>query len=136
MDVKIQLAVQMRSDGRDWIALCPSIDVASQAHTKREALRSLREGVELWFESCIGRNVLSEALSASGFTRLKAGEKLPGRAPNTVVTRNLLGSAPENRRAESSAINFAVKRISGQNFVEGYIPGTLARGGPYYHVAV
>lgn len=118
MDVKIQLAVQLRLDGRDWIARCPSIDVASQARTKRAALKNLREAIELWFESCIGRNVLNEALSDSGFIRLKACETLPEDAPNTVVSRDILGSAPENRSAESPAINLAVKRRSGQEFLE------------------
>ena len=136
MDVEIQLTVQLRSDGRDWMALCPSIDVASQARTKRGALRSLREGVELWFESCVARNVLGDALSASGFTRLQSGEKLPEDAPNTVVTRDPLGSAQDDRLAESPAICVTVKRRRGQDFLEGYIPSTLARGGPYNYVAI
>lgn len=59
--------------------------------------------------------------------RLKAGETLPEDAPNIVVTRNILGSAPENRRAESPTINFAGARASGQEFLEGYIPAELAR---------
>ena len=135
MAVQIKLSVESNSDGRVWIAQCPSIDVASQEGTKKAALKSLREGIELWFESCISRNVLSEALSASGFTQLKAGERLPKDAANTVVTRDFPDSASDNRRAESPTINFAVKQRSGQQFLEGWIPATLVRGGPYNHLA-
>lgn len=136
MDVKIHLAVDLRSDGRVWVGQCPSIDIASQAPTKRAALRRLREAIERWFASCIGRNALDEALSDSGFTRLRANEKLPEDTPNIVVTRDFRESTPRNRCAESPAINFAVKRRSGQEFLEGYMPATLARGGPYSRAAV
>ena len=135
MAVQIKLSVESNSDGRVWIAQCPSIDVASQAGTKRAALKSLREGIELWFESCISRNVLREALAASGFKQLKAGERLPTDAANTVVTRSIPDSASDNRRAESPTIDFAVKQRSGQQFLEGWIPATLVRGGPYNHAA-
>lgn len=49
-------------DGQEWLAWCPAIDVITQARTKKQALESLREAVELWFESCIERNVLAKAL--------------------------------------------------------------------------
>jgi predicted RNase H-like HicB family nuclease len=39
----------------------------TQAETERQAMESLREAVELWFESCISRNVLDEALVEAGF---------------------------------------------------------------------
>ena len=136
MDVKIQLAVELHLDGRVWVARCPSIDIASQARKKTAALGNLREASELWFESCLGRNVLNEALSDSGFTRLKANEKLPEDSPNIVVTCDSSSSTRENCRAESPSINFVINRTRRQEFLEGYIPATLARGGPYNHAAV
>src|SRR5436305_1177539 len=48
---------------RSWSAICPILDVASQGASSGEAKRSLEEAVELWFESCIERGVLDQALS-------------------------------------------------------------------------
>jgi hypothetical protein len=46
----------------------------TQAETEQRAIDSLREAVELWFESCISRNVLDDALIEAGFNRLQAGD--------------------------------------------------------------
>jgi len=45
----------------------------TQAETEQRAVESLREAVELWFESCISRNGLDEALVEAGFNRLQPG---------------------------------------------------------------
>ena len=54
----VRLDAWFRRDDRDWVVWCPAIDVMTQARTKKAALESLREAVELWFESCIERGVL------------------------------------------------------------------------------
>lgn len=136
MEVKIQLAIAMRLDGRDWIARCPGIDVATQARTKRQALAGIGEGVELWFESCIDRNVLSEALSEAGFKTIGPGEKVPAGAPNLVATMPALKSGPESHAAESPTFGFELRRRNGQSFLEGFIPEMLVRSGPYNHASV
>ena len=136
MDVKIQLALELRLEGRDWVARCPGIDVASQAPTKRQALGGIREAIELWFESCIARNVLSEALSDAGFKEIGPGEKVPEGVPNIVTPTPTRKSAPESRAAESPKFNFELRRRSGQRFLEGFIPEMLERGGPYNHASV
>ena len=33
-----------------YVALCPELDVASQGETAEEALRNLKEAIELYFE--------------------------------------------------------------------------------------
>ena len=63
----VKLNVWFRRDGRQWLVRCPALDVITQAETQRQALESLREAVELWFESCIERRVLGEALGELGF---------------------------------------------------------------------
>ena len=68
---KVRLEAVLRLDGRQWLAWCPSIDVMSQAETKKKALASLQEAVDLWFESCIERDVLDEALTEAGFLQAK-----------------------------------------------------------------
>ena len=55
-------------DGRQWLAWCPDIDVMTQASSRKQALESLKEAVELWFESSIDRGVLGAALREVGFT--------------------------------------------------------------------
>jgi len=37
-------------EGDMFVALCPELDIASQGRTVEEALRNLREAVELYFE--------------------------------------------------------------------------------------
>lgn len=59
---------------RRWSAVCPSLGVASQGINVEDAKRSLREAVELWFESCVERGVLDKALRESNFRPLQAGE--------------------------------------------------------------
>lgn len=49
------------------MARCPSLDIASQAETQDEALRSLQEAVEGWFEVCLEQGILREALGECGF---------------------------------------------------------------------
>jgi hypothetical protein len=52
----------------------------TQAENKEAAFRSLKEAVELWFESCVERGVLEEALAEVGFHPIKPGESVPENA--------------------------------------------------------
>jgi len=52
----------------------------TQAETKEAAFESLKEAVGLWFESCVERGVLDEALAEVGFYPIKPGECVPGNA--------------------------------------------------------
>jgi hypothetical protein len=52
----------------------------AQAENEQRALASLREAVELWFESCIARNVLDQALTEGGFHRRRPGGDVPSDA--------------------------------------------------------
>jgi predicted RNase H-like HicB family nuclease len=66
LEVSLQGYVR-RDSARRWVASCPLIGVASQASTAGEARRCLQEAVELWFESCIERGVLEQALREANF---------------------------------------------------------------------
>lgn len=55
---------------RRWIAVCPSIGVTSQGTSAADAKRCLKEAVEAWFESCIERGVLDQAMRESNFRPL------------------------------------------------------------------
>jgi predicted RNase H-like HicB family nuclease len=78
--LSIKLEAATRRKGNLWLAWCLPIDVITQAETKQAALRSLKEAVELWFESCIARNVLEEALLEAGFHKTKIGAMIPKNA--------------------------------------------------------
>ncbi len=66
LEVNLQAFVRRETSLR-WIATCPLIGVASQASTDDAARLCLQEAVELWFESCIQRGVLDQALREANF---------------------------------------------------------------------
>lgn len=78
--LSVKLEARTRHDGRVWLAWCPPLDVMTQAENEQRALASLREAVELWFESCIARNVLDQALTEAGFHRRHPGDDVPSDA--------------------------------------------------------
>jgi predicted RNase H-like HicB family nuclease len=73
LDVELRAFVRCDAEGR-WIAVCPSIGVASQGIDSDDAKRCLDEAVQLWFESCIERGTLERALQESNFRPLHAAE--------------------------------------------------------------
>jgi predicted RNase H-like HicB family nuclease len=75
-DVKLRALVRQDTKER-WVAVCPSIDVASQGIDSADAKRCLDEAVQLWFESCIERGMLERALQESHFRPLHADEIAP-----------------------------------------------------------
>lgn len=79
MNETIRLDVELRAFARRdtetrWIAVCPSIGVASQGTDADDARRCLDEAVQLWFESCIERGTLERALQESNFRPLHTSE--------------------------------------------------------------
>lgn len=77
VNLSVRLEAAFRQEGDSWLAWCLPLDVMTQADTKDAAFDSLKEAVELWFESCIERGVLDEALSEVGFQPIKPGESIP-----------------------------------------------------------
>ncbi len=76
LTVTLQAFVRKETKRR-WVAVCPSLGVASQGTSAEDAKRSLREAVELWSESCVERGVLDQALRESNFRPLPMGELPP-----------------------------------------------------------
>src|SRR5665213_3377860 len=77
VNLSVRLEAAFRQEGNCWLAWCLPLDVMTQADSKKAALVSLKEAVGLWFESCIERGVLEEALAEVGFQPIKPGEKIP-----------------------------------------------------------
>jgi predicted RNase H-like HicB family nuclease len=66
LDVHLQAYVR-RDTPRRWVATCPVVGVVSQGKSADDARRCLQEAVELWFESCVERGVLDQALREANF---------------------------------------------------------------------
>ena len=69
LDLNIRLQAIVYQDEGVWVAICPSLDVGSQGESHEAALQSLREAVTCWFDSCLERGVLREALEDIGWRR-------------------------------------------------------------------
>ena len=106
-------------EGPDWLAYCPPLDVVTQADTKEAALQSLKEAVQLWFESCIARGVLDEALIEAGFKRTEPGELVPDHVNLIQVKHHLPKKAP---RSTTSAFP------KSNHYIEVSIPAYIAAG--------
>ncbi len=46
----MELTAVIRKGEKQFVALCPEVDVASQGYTVEEALKNLKEAVELYIE--------------------------------------------------------------------------------------
>jgi predicted RNase H-like HicB family nuclease len=91
--INVRLEVAVRQVDDQWIACCAPLDVMTQASTREDALGGLKEAVELWFESCLERGVLDEAMTEVGFHRYKYNQALPEGAKVMEVTTNPANSS-------------------------------------------
>ena len=117
----VRLEAWFRRDGPEWLVWCPAIDVMTQARTKKQALESLREAVELWFESCIERGVLDAALREVGFTKVPPDEEIAEWVNFVGVVRQ-----PSSQPAARKGISFFLGRRKGSDYIEGIIPAYIA----------
>lgn len=67
VELKIKLEAVFTQEEDVWIASCPALDLFTQAESKEAAAEALREATVAWFESCLERNVLPQALADVGF---------------------------------------------------------------------
>jgi predicted RNase H-like HicB family nuclease len=86
LDVNLKAFIR-REKARLWVAICPTLGVASQGKDKDSAMRSLHEAVELWFESCIERGVLDQAMREANWRPLAHGEAPSDEAEHVIVDR-------------------------------------------------
>ena len=120
----VRLEAWVRKDGRAWLAACPAIDVMAQARTKKRSMESLREAVEAWFESCIARRVLAEALTEAGFSKVSSGESFGGANVVEVIPKPKRQTREQSTRAQE--LSFSLAHHRGTNFIEGMIPAYIA----------
>ena len=83
--IKMRLSAQIEKDdsGR-YVVYCPALDLCTQGQTIKEARHNITEAIELFFESCLARGTMGEALTKRGFA--KFGEKLARRGRSVAKT--------------------------------------------------
>src|SRR2546423_9390565 len=91
LDVHLQAFVR-RDTSRRWIATCPLVGVSSQGKTVVDARRCLQEAIELWFESCVERGVLDQALREANFRPSQSGHGEASRQRKRLARPNVLGN--------------------------------------------
>ena len=122
--LSVRLKAWLRCDGSAWIAWCRAIDVLSQAETKQGALEAVREAVELWFESCVERGVLAEALREVGFVKASPGDTFPGGADSVTIRNTTALDTVANRHG----LAFKVGKGRERDCIEALIPAHLLEG--------
>jgi len=105
LQVNLRAFVRKETKKR-WSAICPMLGVASQGTTEDEAKRCLQEAVELWFESCVERGVLDEALREANFRPLPPGEAIDPGLDHVRVERKA-----SNRQADVLGEDFSIHLV-------------------------
>jgi predicted RNase H-like HicB family nuclease len=90
LEINLRAFVRRDTDAR-WIATCPAVGVVSQGNSVDDARRCIREAVELWFESCVERGVLDQALREANFRPSAYGHERSGGDEPRSPQRDVLG---------------------------------------------
>ncbi len=64
---EFRLPYEMKKRRKWYLAVCPSLDVASQGPTKEKALDNLRDAIRGFLADCFERGTLEEVLQQAGF---------------------------------------------------------------------
>ena len=108
ISLEVNLRAYVRRDTkRRWIAVCPMIGVASQSTSAEAAKSCLQEAVELWFESCIERGVLDQALREANFRPL----------PHDVGIRRVADDEEEDVRGDDFSIHLTIPAYQASAFL-------------------
>lgn len=132
--VKVMLEVviyQDRDAMNQWVAVCPTLRIATQDRTKLGAERALTEALHLWFETCIQEEILDNSLEFLGFNPIspdEAMELIQGGDPVNIIGVEERIAATDPRSLDHG-LRFTVghRPKGGQPFVLGEIPAALLR---------
>lgn len=117
----LELKAWHRHDEDAFIAWCPGLDVLSQAETQQTAMEALREAVELWFESCVERGSLAEALQEVGIIGPSQSDPMPAAAGSVTICR----PAPVGSGSERHGLSITLSEDRGPDCIEARIPAHL-----------
>lgn len=66
-----QFTAIIEREGRQYVALCPELDIASQGHTVEQARKNLKEALELFFETASPKEIKDRLHGEVFVTRLE-----------------------------------------------------------------
>lgn len=69
---EVRIRAELFREGDQYVAICPELNVSSFGDSKGEALRSLQEAVNLFFEECQRLGTLKQVLEEAGFSHTSA----------------------------------------------------------------
>jgi len=84
--VSVPFVVFRSPSGSKWyIATCPVLDIATQGETYEEAVKNIKEAVELYLEDEHTEKPTRESLESlrAGFISVKGGEHIKTKTPAT-----------------------------------------------------
>lgn len=84
------LLVSVLKEGNSYIATSPALELSSCGDSFEDALKMFEETAELFFESCIERNVLKEVLEECGWSVDKKTITPPQVLGNKLIPLELL----------------------------------------------
>ena len=64
---EFRLPYEVKKRRKWYLAVCPSLDVASQGPTREKALDNLRDAIRGFLVDCFERGTLEEVLQQAGF---------------------------------------------------------------------
>lgn len=115
LEVNLSAFVRRATKTR-WSAVCPMLGVASQGRNEADAKRALQEAVELWFESCVERGVLDQALREANFRPLLPGEQ-QGVAAGLVTVSKVGRESESDVLGRDFAIQLSIPAYQASAFV-------------------
>ena len=59
MQSQLEFSTVVTKDGKWYVALCPELDIASQGKSIEDALKNLKEAVELYLEAALVDHLLA-----------------------------------------------------------------------------
>lgn len=82
--VTVLTRIEVFAEGKQFVGLCPELNVSSFGDTEDEARRSTREALELFLEECREMKTLEEILGEAGYLQGADGTWFP-REPLSVA---------------------------------------------------
>lgn len=64
----LKLAIQTHEENDVWVANCPALDIASQGNDPEDAIKMLKEALQLVMEHCLEENTWMAFLEERGVT--------------------------------------------------------------------
>jgi len=87
--ITFQIPVTVTKKKKWWVSRSPDLQVSSQGATKAKALESLKEALELFFETCAERNTFFEVMQECGVKLMPEKIGKPIHMPHNYLPINI-----------------------------------------------